>query len=170
MPTSSTEGKDIAVAWLQDLPVPRTVVDVGAGEGTWVRLLRDDWPDAHWTGVEIHAPYVDRFGLTDLYDRVIVADVRDLDWQAHWPAGVDVMIFGDVLEHMPRSDATVVFERATQAAKTVLVALPIVEYPQGSVDGNDHEAHVDTWTHSEAMATFRPSRFWCGEQIGVYLT
>jgi hypothetical protein len=62
----------------------------------------------------------------------------------------DLVIFGDVLEHMARGDAVDLLRKAEAAgAWNILVSLPIVEAPQGEVDGNPHEEHLHHWDASD---------------------
>ena len=75
---------------------PTTVLDVGPGQGTYADLLRSCTPGALWSCVEIFAPYVQMFGLHSKYDTIYVADIRGFAW----PGRFDVVILGDVLEHM----------------------------------------------------------------------
>ncbi|MET7956334.1 class I SAM-dependent methyltransferase [Streptomyces sp. NPDC005317] len=150
MPTSDAEGKHWSLARFKSHQ-PRTVLDIGPGEGTYARLFRPHQPDVSgvwWTGVEIHKPYVARYKLKStktrrMYDEIHVEDIRDSeDHLLHR----DLVIAGDVLEHMPREDAAALLQRAeATGAWHILVSLPIVESEQGEVDGNPHEAHVHQW-------------------------
>ena len=56
---------------------------------------------SHWTGLEIHEPYVTRYDLTRKYDALIVGDVRAYTWPRNW----DMVIFGNVLEHLDLPEA-----------------------------------------------------------------
>lgn len=113
---------------------PRTCLDVGAGAGVWQSV----YPAAAWTAVEIHEPYVERFGLLDRYSRVIVGDARHVDLGGPY----DVAVLGDVLEHVP--DPVGLYQRVRKVARRVIVQVPIGEWPQGESEGNPHEAHVST--------------------------
>lgn len=170
MPTSSTEGKD----WL--LPriaaeLPGTILDVGAGDGTYARLLRGYARDhevstegSTLTALEIHRPYVGDFELEKLYDKVIVGDVR----KRKLPT-VDVVILGDVIEHMSKEDAIKVWDRARKAArKAVFASIPLGTHPQGAVNDNEHERHVSTWTNSSVHALGGVVASWTGVEIGAY--
>jgi hypothetical protein len=162
VPYSSDEGK----AWLADRLIalaPRTVLDIGAGWGTYARLLRPLLPGCHIIGIEVHEPYVERFGLGDLYDELIVADVREIELPA-----TDVAILGDILEHLPLPDAVTLWGRVRRAARTTLASLPIVEYPQGTSEGNVHEVHRHTWDHGQVLALGGVVAHQTGRQIGVY--
>lgn len=128
----------------------RTVVDVGPGCGSW-RIFLGPWmPQSRWTAVEIFEPYVDRFLLAHHYHDVIVGDVRDLD---PFPA-CDLVIFGDVLEHMPAADALTVWDRARAVCRRLVLGIPVRDYPQGEWEGNAHEAHLTTWDDASVRATF----------------
>ncbi|MFD5137465.1 class I SAM-dependent methyltransferase [Streptomyces sp. NPDC058378] len=150
MPTSDAEGKDWSLARFKRHQ-PRTVLDIGPGEGTYAKLLRPHEPDVPgvwWTAVEIHKPYVAKYKLKSTktrkaYDEIHVEDIRESeDHLLHR----DLVIAGDVLEHMPREDAIALLRRVEAAgAWHILVSLPIVESQQGEVEGNAHEAHVHQW-------------------------
>lgn len=156
MPHSDAQGKDVALDWYRQIQ-PRTVVDVGAGAGTYATLLRDDaheivnWQGDvhrrvrrnHWTAIEAWQPYVAEFGLDQLYDAVIASDARHLTWPMY---KVDLVIAGDVLEHMAREDAKALLRRIRQGAANLIVSIPVLHLPQGAINGNPYERHIDHWT------------------------
>jgi SAM-dependent methyltransferase len=123
---------------------PKTVLDVGAGEGTYLSLAHRR--GQHWTAVESWEPYVAKYELEKRYDRVIRGDVRSIEWP-----DVDLVIFGDVLEHMTHADALAVWNEARKHSRYILLSIPIVPYPQGPVGGNPYEEHRSTWMHGECV-------------------
>lgn len=141
MPWSVEEGKP----WVATRVIahrPMSLLDVGAGSGTWSMVLRPVLPGCSLIALEVWQPYVARFDLHRRYDEVIIGDVRT----APLPT-VDIVMLGDVLEHMSRDDAHAVWHRArTTARRAVFASVPIGEHPQGPEEGNDYERHVDTWT------------------------
>lgn len=147
MPTSDAEGKDWSLARFKQVK-PETVCDIGPGEGTYARLFRPVHKGTWWTAIEIHKPYIAKYKLKStktrsMYDEIHLEDARDSE--AHL-FHRDLVICGDVLEHMPRDDAVALLERIEQAGTwNILVSLPIVQTEQGEVDGNPHEAHVHQW-------------------------
>lgn len=146
MPRSRAEGKQ----WITQRVIsdePTSILDVGAGAGTYWDLLHNYLPYASWTAVEIFAPYVTRFRLARKYDTVITGNFLDLDLTQH-----DVVILGDVLEHLDKSAGIVMWDKARSlAAKSVYLCLPLDHYEQGPVDGNVHETHRHHWSHQEVL-------------------
>lgn len=72
------------------------ILDVGAGGGTYYKLLG---PQYNWTAVEIwkeSAEYIKQF-----YNTVYQIDIRDFQYQEDY----DLIIFGDILEHLSVEDA-----------------------------------------------------------------
>lgn len=167
MPMSSDEGK----GWIRERIAalaaarPVSVLDIGPGVGTYAKLL-SGLPIERITGIEIYEPYVHTYRLREYYDEIVVADARS----AAFPAA-DVVILGDVAEHMNEDDALALWSKARQAAKqAVYLSIPVVHYPQGEIEGNPHEVHiVDDWDHDRVLKTFVGiGESWTGTEVGVY--
>jgi hypothetical protein len=151
MPYSSEEGKDFVKAYFSGMRSIFYVLDIGPGAGTYFDLLDKRLSVEWWTAVEVWAPYIEQFNLSEKYDEVIIADAHWLDWdRLNRP---DLTILGDVLEHMTVERAASVLERAVRISRYVVVASPIVHYPQGAEMGNPWETHV-THFDSETMHEF----------------
>lgn len=157
MSYSLKSGKAETLAWFQsNQSTIKTVVDIGPGSGTYVKLIREDAQccvDATWIGVEIWKPYIEEFKLESRYDQVLNQDVRTVDWAALNP---DVVIAGDVLEHMTKEDAVALVDRILQVSDMLIVSIPIRHMPQDEhAYPNPHEAHVkDDWSHDEVVSTW----------------
>lgn len=148
MPTSDTEGKDWSLERFRH-HLPNTVTDIGPGEGIYAKLFRPAHHGVWWTAVEIFRPYIRKYGLkntakrTGMYDEIHVLDAREAPDHLYHR---DLVVLGDVAEHMPREDAIALLQRIeTAGAWNILISVPIVESTQGEVDGNPHEAHVHQW-------------------------
>lgn len=164
MPISSTEGKSWTKERITALG-PVSVLDVGAGAGTYARLLAGEGV-TRLIALEVFEPYVSTYGLRELYDDVVLGDARTIELP-----GADVIILGDVAEHMRRDEALDLWERAAHAARVaVYLSIPIVHYPQGALEDNDHEVHVvDDWDHEKVLAAFTGiGACWTGDVVGVY--
>ena len=167
MPMSSAEGK----SWIRDrvheagAHSPVDVLDIGPGVGTYAKLLAGPQV-ASLTAIEIFAPYVTTYRLADYYDEVIVGDARTTPFP-----DTDIVILGDVAEHMSEQDALALWAKSAEAARrSVYLSIPIVHYPQGHIEGNGHETHVvDDWNHERVLAAFAGiGASWRGTEVGVY--
>jgi hypothetical protein len=149
---SYAEGKDWSLERFR-YHLPNTVTDIGPGEGTYAKLFRPVHEGVWWTGIEIHKPNVAKYKLKStktrsMYDEIHVEDVRESEPHLFYR---DLVILGDVAEHMPREDAVALLQRIVEGpadahgAHHILISLPIVDYPQGEVDGNPAEAHLHQW-------------------------
>jgi 2-polyprenyl-3-methyl-5-hydroxy-6-metoxy-1,4-benzoquinol methylase len=175
MGTSLSSGKNEILTWFQQNENHiKTVVDIGAGSGTYIKLIKEDarcCVNAKWIGIEAWNPYIDKFCLKDRYDQIINQDVRQLDWTALDPS---VVIAGDVLEHMTKQDAIELVEQILKPNTTLIISIPIRHMPQDAINGNPFEVHVkDDWTHQEVMDTwqsyiFNSYRKSPKSKIGVY--
>jgi SAM-dependent methyltransferase len=163
MPGSSPEGKPQAIEMLRGLTVT-SALDVGPGVGTWRALLAGVFPHARWTAIEIWEPYVAAYGLDRKYDQVIVGDAATIPLDG---LDFDLAVFGDVIEHTPKTRAVEMVERLPW--RHALISVPIVEYPQGECDGNPYEAHLATWSADDVLESFPVVEHWTGVELGVFL-
>ena len=145
---ASHEGKAFAIGVLQKLdPSPEVFLDLGAGAGSWMEAVRPWFLDSRWLAMEVWADYVTRFCLPERYDLTLPLDIRT----AAFPQS-DVVIMGDVLEHMTKPEALDVWARAREAARlAVILSVPIIHYPQGHVHGNPFQEHLHHWNTSEIL-------------------
>lgn len=176
MPTSDKQGKFLAKALINQAN-PSTIWDIGPGEGTYYYLLEDHGPDNewfsgnfyNWVAVEIWPQYIHDYNLREMYDTVYDEDVRNVGFpEERNYINEDLIIFGDVLEHMPEDDARELILRAKKSFRYILVSIPIVHAPQGEVNGNPYEAHVKHWTFDEMHAAMGYCMAFKGHTIGLY--
>jgi glycosyltransferase involved in cell wall biosynthesis len=162
MPFSSESGKpfikDLVLGVKHD-----KILDVGCGSGTYAKMF----PDSHLTGIEVWRPYVDQYGLSNLYDRLIVEDARTWVFDDQY----DLAIAGDVLEHMTPKEAVDLVEKLKKFAKNVIISIPIGHYPQDEYEGNPYEKHIkDDWSDKEVRQYFgNPIYSKIDNEIGVYM-
>lgn len=158
MPYSLKGGKAEIAAWFRENAASiHRVLDIGPGSGTYARLIRVEnqlAPRAHWTAVEIWKPYIERYGLAEIYDTIINQDARRLDWKTM--LRFDVTIAGDVLEHMTKIEAIALVDNILTNSGILIVSIPIRHMPQDDqAYDNPYEAHVkDDWSHDEVMETW----------------
>ena len=134
MPNSYTFFKQEIKQWfLENIPTSKRILDVGPGEGTYADLLHSI--GYRIDAVEIYAPYVEQFNLRSKYDNVYIDDILNFNINYY-----DVVILGDVLEHLSIEQAQQFINKIEDLNKQCLVAVPYM-MSQGEVDGNVHEAH-----------------------------
>lgn len=152
---SAKHGKEEIKQWYSKL-VPTTdiirVLDVGAGIGTYSKLLRNKSKfKEFWEAVEIWTPYIEEYHLMDMYNSVHIQDIRLFEWTTKY----DLVIFGDVLEHMHKINAEITVEKAMQNSRFILISIPLGINVQGAWGGNPFEVHVKPdWTHKEVLTTW----------------
>ena len=130
---------------------PKTILDVGAGQGVYLNLIRESLGDNPIvTAVEVWQPYIDQFNLANRYDYLYPIDVRELSSFEY-----DLVILGDVLEHMPEQDAIDLWDRISKQAKYAIISIPIIHYHQDAINGNPYEVHVDEdWNTERVLKSF----------------
>ena len=176
MPGSLDVGKPQIKQWfVENQSTINRIVDIGAGHGTYAKLLRENdiCKNAEWIAIEAWEPYTKN--LSYVYDKTIIKDVRIVDWDEI--GQVDVTIAGDVLEHMTKNSAKFVVDNILNHSKTLVISIPICYLPQefGKFDMNPYEEHIKPdWSHEEVMETWgdKVTKFYVPPkdefQIGVY--
>lgn len=160
MPSSLKHGKRESREWFAAIARehggdgPLFVLDVGPGVGTYRKLMADVPVLQIWTAVEAWGPYVKEYSLAEIYNAVIVQDIRQFQWTGLW----HVVIFGDVLEHMAKVNALSVVAKARQHSRHVLISLPVKVMHQGEHGGNPFEAHVHHWSHEQVVEAWPDAR------------
>ena len=140
------KGRDMIVERIAKTPWC-SVLDIGAGDGKWGKLLAEHVYKI--TGLEVWQDSIVNNKLNSIYDGMIQMDAREFEgWD-----GFDVVILGDVLEHLPYDDAVAFVERLKAKALDVYLTIPISECIQdGTVYGNPFETHLYQWTDKELVA------------------
>lgn len=123
-------GKQDVCRWAREnFPDSSTVLDVGACDGNWRRLL----PEYRaMDAVEVFGMNLPRL---QGYRRVFHADICDFrfDWY-------DLIIFGDIIEHLTVEQAQAVLAYAKPRCRDLIIAVPFL-YRQGAIYGNPWEVH-----------------------------
>ncbi|MBI2422189.1 MAG: tetratricopeptide repeat protein [Candidatus Hydrogenedentes bacterium] len=143
---------------------PASVLDIGCGFGKWGYLCREyldvflgrvqphEWT-ARIDGIEFFEPYImphQRF----LYNNIYIGDVCELSKSI---GDYEMIIAGDVIEHIDKDMAEEVVERLyARATRALLVNIPIGEgwiHPEAY--GNPAELHRSVW-YPEDFRSFQP--------------
>ena len=157
MPISDSRGKKNIINWVKNKRLNiKKVLDVGCGCGTYPDLLKETnklLNDSEWIGVEAWETYIGEYNLHSKYNKIYNEDIRIFDWSKE--TNIDLVIFGDVLEHMKKEEAQAAVEKALQNSKYVVISIPIKYMAQGAEHGNPFEIHVKPdWSHEEVLESF----------------
>jgi hypothetical protein len=158
MPYSSSIGKNEIGIWIKEINFPiNRILDVGAGSGTYAKLIKNrhrSYRDAEWIAVEAWQDYIKKFNLNELYDKIIVNDIKKVDLQKEI-GQVDISFAGDVLEHFIKSDAEELLQKLLDISKIVIISLPTSICEQDAYEGNPYEIHLKPdWSHEEVLETW----------------
>jgi hypothetical protein len=127
-----TETKDYI---LENYPKDIRILDVGAGCGTYSDLLKP-LGYINMDCVEVFPDYITQFNLNQKYTNVFIGDITKLNLDFN---DYDLIIFGDVLEHINLSDSKSLLKKIGN--KDILIGVPF-ESPQGEHYGNIYETHL----------------------------
>lgn len=145
--SSYFDGKAEICAWIRTwFPRSAEILDVGACDGLWRRLLPEY---ANMDAVEAWRPHYECL-RRDGYRRVFLEDARFFHYEHY-----DLVILGDILEHLAVDEAQAVLEYAGAHSRDVIVAVPFC-FPQGKKDGNPYEVHVQDDLTPELVAERYP--------------
>lgn len=121
------------------------IMDIGAGKGKYGKYLRRYYEVID--GMEVFKEYVTAFNLEKIYNSVFSCDVKDFDFEANH---YDVVVFGDVLEHLKTEDAQKVLKNIINAGSSIIVRVPY-KYEQEAKGDNIYEAHQQEDLSRETM-------------------
>lgn len=127
-------GKAEIVDWVKaNFPKGATCLDVGACDGKWSRLLGDYLV---MDAVEIFQENISLHRLSEKYRNVTWGDIANHEYEWY-----DLIIFGDVIEHMTVGKAQRALSYAMPRCKDIIIAIPYL-WSQGAIYGNPYEVHI----------------------------
>lgn len=143
---SDPRNQDIVLGFLRSLHGLDRVVEVGIGYGEYGELLRAEFPQLTLLGIEVWTPYLsDPQATIGGYDMLETCDVRHLPDRV-WNR-CDLTLWIDGPEHLDPPDSLAQLQRFQRLSRLgVVTACPIIDYPQGAVNGNPHETHRSQWS------------------------
>lgn len=166
MPSSAAEGKLFFKDWFRTFADQiHTVLDVGPGSGIYCDLIKQIKPSIQVHAVEIYLPYVERFGLITKYDFLLQADIKSIIVPEE---AYDLIILGDVLEHLNREEAIKVWVHLKGRTKFLWLSLPVAPFrpwfrgyghhgqPEADYAENIYEKHLYEWDYGELIEVLGP--------------
>lgn len=127
-------GKEEVVRWIKrHFKQGATCLDVGPCDGKWADILGDYLT---MDAVEIFEPNVVNHRLDEKYRYVWIGDISQCTYEWY-----DLIIFGDVIEHMTVEQAQHTLEYAKDRCDDMIVAVPFM-FDQDEQYGNPYEKHI----------------------------
>lgn len=108
---------------------PKNVFDIGVGDGFYGKLLCYLFDDINVIGIEKNPIYIGEFDLKKVYNVIIIDDIMNVISKING----DLIIFGDVLEHLEKHDMINVLRTAVNNFGYIIINSPLGFQPQ------DHE-------------------------------
>lgn len=155
--------KEVTDYFKTNFPSTSTILDVGAGCGTYYNYLNDYFKQMD--AVEVFEPNIIQYDLKTKYNNVYNINILDFKYDYY-----DIIIFGDILEHLTVEEAQKVLDYAYDRCKELLVAVPYM-YPQGIEEDNIYEIHKqDDLTKENMLERYPKLKLLYGDDIyGYYI-
>lgn len=127
------------------------ILDIGAGAGAY-SCLKEKYKNVD--AIEIWEPNVFKNRLAMKYDCVYAMDVMNFDFNKY---DYDLVILGDILEHLSIEDAQTLIDRMKKAGvKNGLIHVPF-QFEQGPIYGNNYEIHKQPDLTADIVSKRYPS-------------
>lgn len=122
-----------------------TILDVGPGIGTYADLL------PYYENIdacEIFKKYIRRYKLQSKYRKVFCQDIQSFEFDYY-----DLVIMGDVLEHIESEKAVILVNRILERCQEIIVKVPFSRRNRKTraYMGNEYEIHKQTDLRPEVM-------------------
>lgn len=140
--------------WLlrRSLGDPKTVLDLGCGDGSLMLLLADG---KKWevTGVDLYKKNVETASLRDLFINVFRDDItRFVKKQIKKKKKYDVVFCSQVIEHIDRKEGEELLNLVESIARQrIIVGTPreFMEQPHAYLGDNPHQVHKSGWLEKD---------------------
>jgi SAM-dependent methyltransferase len=141
-------GEDVKNYLTQNFDKESTILDVGCGHGFYYKLLNSYFNK--FDAVEVWKPYIEEYNLESMYDNVYNTNILDFEFDYY-----DIIIMGDILEHIELNEAKKLVDRLITKCKELIVVVPY-NLPQDEVFGNKYEIHLQPDLSDEVMKNEYP--------------
>lgn len=131
---------------------PQTILDVGAGAGKNGKLVRDTGYTHTLDCIEPTEGYITEYNLNTIYNTIYPTTLEDFI-STKYKFQYDVVIFGDVLEHMFRSKVIDYLDYFLYKSKWIIIIWPN-NMPQDDWGGNPYEIHKSNFKISDITEKF----------------
>jgi len=132
----------------------KSYLDIGPGAGKYGKMIKELMPEAKVFCIEAEDNYIKQFDLKSTYDVVHHSKVEAF-FDDKPDFTIDVVIIGDCLEHLKKSDGLDLINYLVYRCRYILIVFPS-KYVQYSINGFSSEAHLSVWSkHDFANFNFK---------------
>lgn len=124
--------------------------DIGVGAGKYGKIIRKIYPNAQLKGIEIDSDYINKFNLSETYNEIILGNIMNYIRKKS-DAIADVVIIGDIIEHLLKSEGINLLNYLVYRAKKIIVVYP-KKYVQYAVNNKKNEVHRSVWDKNDFKA------------------
>jgi hypothetical protein len=132
-------------------PKDWSVLDIGCGHGHYAKLLKHHFSVKNFDGIEVWEPYIQEYNLNNLYTNIYNVNILNFNFNYY-----DLIIMGDVLEHLSRDDGVNLINKLASKCTELLVIVPYY-LPQDIVNDNVYEVHLQPDLDDDIMSQYYPS-------------
>ena len=145
--SSGDVGKTIFLDWvLNNVDRNEKILDVGFGGGVYGKILKAFYYE-HIDGVYVWPENINEMGLNFIYDNIFIENVLDFEFERY-----DLIIMGDVLEHMSLEDSKNLLNKFTNGkAAKLFIQVPYMYENHHEWQGNPYEVHIQDEINEEYM-------------------
>ncbi|MBA7663199.1 hypothetical protein ES703_71238 [subsurface metagenome] len=124
------------------------ILDVANGLGNWgyqIRTKKKGNPIV--IGIDIWTPYVEKVNQMNIYDELIICDVRNPPLRSR---SIDIVIACEILEHISLDETDRLLNELESLHRNIIIlTTPLGFYEQGIVEDNPYEQHISGWSEKE---------------------
>lgn len=146
---------------------PKNLLDIGAGAGKYGKIVKDLNKGVKIVALEIEKDYINKFKLEKIYDEVWNMPANKLIRPSYYEKNFDVILMGDVIEHMKKSEGIDLINFLIYRSKWIIIKFPHM-YVQNSVEGYNSEAHISVWSDKD-FENFERTRLYEEENIRMII-
>jgi hypothetical protein len=151
MPYSSIAFDNFLVDHIYRLK-PSRILDVGVGSGKNGNLIKNSGYTGILDAIEPTESYIKEFNLSNIYNTVFPVSIQDFI-KTEYKFQYDVVIFGDVLEHLFRSEVIDYLDYFLYKCKWVIICWPN-NMAQDDYGGNSYEIHKSNFNINDLTQKF----------------
>ena len=145
--SSGDVGKTIFLDWvLNNVDRSEKILDVGFGGGVYGKILKAFYYE-NIDGVDVWPENINEMGLNFIYDNIFIENVLDFEFEKY-----DLIIMGDVLEHMSLEDSKKLLNKFINGkASKLFIQVPYMYENHHEWQGNPYEVHIQDEIDEESM-------------------